>query len=152
MSVFAFETVLQFNDAIDAYQFSFELASMHTNRKKLLIITDASKANPYTGLNETHYHEMVVAGDAAALCTAIACTLDRLSAIVVKSPIAPPYYYKKVRELASAEGAIMIWDEVGKDFNDASQQNIIAKNSKPDIFCFSNTDKIFIGISKKVMG
>lgn len=87
------------------------LARVRTGRSKVLVITDP---NGLESLDQDV--ERVPYGQTAALCATIAeCTNERVAAIVVEPTLdvfpRHRWFLKKVRELASAEGALLICDE-----------------------------------------
>lgn len=137
-----------------AQEIAFKAAQQHTQREKLLILSDNNYFNPYEDINNEAVVEIIQAGDTATLCKAIANSSERIAAIIVKHTQASPYYYKKVRELSSAEGAVMIWDALNQTCNQATLFNKISKNSQPDIICFSvlqTETTIWIGGKKTIL-
>ncbi|MFN7097146.1 MAG: hypothetical protein ACK4PR_06270, partial [Gammaproteobacteria bacterium] len=90
-----------------ARQQALSRAQQYTARSKLLLLASSTiqkKISPYQNI------EIVPTGNTDFLCQAIATSIDRIAAIIVSHDKITPYYWRKVRELASAEGALMIWD------------------------------------------
>jgi FkbM family methyltransferase len=115
------------------------LAKSHTKRNKVIVLVDPKKINTDKSSQEEKDILTIAADKSQRLCEAIALSKERIAAIVIRHHQAAPYYYKKVRELSSAEGALMIWDQIEFD-NNVLQQNLrITKHCQPDIACFSIT-------------
>ena len=125
-----------------AYTLTIQLAQKHTKRNKILIIDTPLVIKNDQALEIDKNTDFILADDTAQLCEAIACSEERIAAIVVKHVQFSPYYYKKVRELASAEGAIMIFDLLNMPSINEINHFKISKNSLPDIICINLTLKI----------
>ncbi len=128
------ETIKPVKTAVQAYATALALAKQYTGRSKQLVIVDPAVMSENEEYIVTDNTMLLPSGDSALLCEAIALSTERIAAIVIKHHRILAYYYKKVRELSSAEGAIMIWDgfTVGLD-ND--QLVKIPANSQPDLIC-----------------
>ncbi len=63
------------------------------------------------------------------LCQEIALTTSRIAAILITYDLAPPFFYKKARELCNAEGAFFILQIHLKS------SVKINTNYQPDIYC-----------------
>jgi len=114
----------------EARLYALKVAGMYADRTKIIVLSDPHNLNE--DKNKYENHEVLPANNAGILCENIAISEERIAAIVVNYNKASHFYYKKVREIASAENAIMIWDTLDK-----SIQNIkIPTNCAPDIFCF----------------
>jgi len=127
--------------AQEAYVLAVKIAQSYTKRKKVFILADSNEfvdENPHTC--------SLQAGNAAQLCEAIALTDERIAAIIIRSHRASHFYYKKVRELSSAEGALMIWDRLT---NHADQK--IARHCIPDIAIFTHLRVAFLLAKKELM-
>ncbi len=111
---------------------AIQLAKKYTQRCKILILADPLNLTPYAGIINDEYLAVIPAGNAAVLCAAIANSAERIAAVIIKYEQASPYYYKKVRELTSAEGAVMILDSLAPQRDKPLK---FSKNSQPDMIC-----------------
>lgn len=124
---------------------SIDIARQVTNRNKVIVIID-HPTTVTSNMLSTNDIEYIVANTPQNLCQAIAWSHERIAAIIVKCHAASPYYYKKVRELASAEGALMIWSSK----KDNGENYKIKKHYYPDIIEFQYDDKTWIGTRKGI--
>jgi len=122
-----------------------QLARTTTGRQQALILTDP--AQPQSAPNDDL--AFISAGHAGQLCQAIANSPERLAALVVKYDQASAFYYKKVRELSSAEGAVLIWDALDIAFE---QSPVWPKNSQPDLIGFKLDNAIWLGAKQDMLG
>lgn len=111
---------LQWVNAIDDHQQPLQqalsIAQQYTARSNVLTLSSST-------------------GDCISeLCLAIAIASERIAAIIINQHEVYPYYARKVRELASAEGALMIWDisQHALELTDIK----ISKKNQPDLLCF----------------
>ncbi len=123
-------------------QIVINIAKSYTQRNKILMIVDPFLMTYQNVKNNNDTMEFIAADDAAQLCESIACSAERIAAICVKYDKASTYYYKKVRELTSAEGAMMIWDKLNNDPITANVSFNISKKSLPDLICFKTQSTI----------
>lgn len=123
------------------HHLAINLARSFTKRNKIIVITNSQLFNQKSADNDDNV-EFIVADDSSQLCLTIASSAERIAAIVVKYHQASPYYFKKVRELASAEGAVMIWDNLDNATIDIKTTLKISKKSLPDLICFYNQSTV----------
>lgn len=127
---------------------ALQLARNHTKRTKILRLAEiSSEAN----MSQAEDSDVIPAGNAAQICVAIATSAERLAALVVEYDQAAPFYYKKVRELASAEGAVMIWDALASKLGQTDTRSNLSKNSQPDLICFSTETAVWLGGKGEIM-
>ena len=112
-----------------AKQLAINAAQIHTGRKKVILMRATEPISKVRG-------SVIKSGSAERLCLAIAESVERIAAFIVECGTEPPYYYKTVRELASAEGAVMIWNANNKVLVDGASSFKIPKTGMPDILCF----------------
>jgi glutamate-1-semialdehyde aminotransferase len=142
----------QMDSRVQAYEAAVDIAKKNTGRDKLLLLVGPNNLLQEISTNEKSHQEIIATGSAAQLCETIANSAERLAAIIVKHAFDFPFYYKKVRELASAEGAIMIWDALENEFNQFKNEAKVSKYSLPDIFCFKTAKQaIWMGGKSEVM-
>jgi glutamate-1-semialdehyde aminotransferase len=127
----------------EAKAHALRLARKQTKRTHILILADPLQAE--VGQDKNDDLTVIPAGNAARLCEAIAISAERLAAIVVSYQQASPFYYKKVRELSSAEGAVMIWNALDSPLNQADTRINLSKNSQPDLICFILDKAVWLG-------
>lgn len=129
-----------------------QLAIKHTQHKKIIVLVDKQTADcAILRLIDINV-EYIVADDVALLCETIAKSEERIAAIIISCKNSTPYYYKKVRELCSAEGALMIWENIS--ISSHHKNFTISKYSQPDIICFDFENNEFcawIGTRKDVV-
>jgi glutamate-1-semialdehyde aminotransferase len=125
-----------------------QLARTKTARRKVLILSDPAQSCLAQGDDLA----FIAAGNAGQLCAAIANSNERLAALVVRYAHASTFYYKKVRELSSAEGAAMIWDALDIPLQQAETNITWAKNSQPDLMCFQFDSAIWLGAKQDMPG
>ena len=134
------------NSSGEARLYALRVACMYADRTKIIVLSD-----PYNldkDKNEYENHELLPANNAGILCEKIAISEERIAAIVVNYNNASNFYYKKVREIASAENAIMIWDTLDKSMQDIK----IPTNCAPDIFCFKfSTSSYWLAFTRVFM-
>lgn len=105
---------------------AIQLARDFTGRSKVLWLANG-KAAPFSVV-------LLPAMKPAVLCHAIGESSERIAAIILDPIRADEFrlkrFLKRVRELASAEGAVLIWNQGSADFdpNDFELQ--------PDLTCF----------------
>lgn len=129
---------------------ALQLAKEFTNRTKFIFITDNLSSKVEENFLPHENIETILAGDKAKLCETIAMSSERIAGIIVKAHCASLHYYKKVRELTSAEGAVMIWDQLDSKMNANDSLVKITKTSQPDLICFNLTTVIWIGSKKEL--
>ncbi len=127
-----------------AYQRVVQAAKKHTSREKILILEDPDVFSDLIENQQNQAIEIIPADDATLLCETIANSADRIAAIIIKYHQASTYYYKKVRELSSAEGAVMIWDNLSQTDIKAGTSFNMSKKSFPDLMFF-NLNNVWIG-------
>jgi hypothetical protein len=124
------EKIMRINSYPAACALIEEIIYQNANRTKILVLSDPTQLHK----NPNHYqnYDLLPAGNMEILCNTMATAEERIAALVVNSNQSTGFYYKKVRELASAENALMIWDTF-----DQSIRNVkIPVNAAPDIVCF----------------
>lgn len=129
------EQIQTFSNLQNIEQTAINKAKIHTARKKILVIINLDITTNQDFSNNNEDYEYIVANDAAQLCEAIACSTERIAAIIVKYHKASTYYYKKVRELSSAEGAVMIWSFLNDEPIKTGSSLNISRKSLPDLIC-----------------
>jgi hypothetical protein len=127
---------------------ALQLARKQTGRTQILILEDPLQYEVSLDENDCL---TIPAGKTAHLCEAIANSAKRLAAIVVRDKHAAPFYYKKVRELSSAEGARMIWEALDGPLNHTDTCAKLTKNSPPDLICFIFNTTIWLGSKTQMM-
>ncbi len=138
------EQIIPASNQENAYQMVLQLAKKHTSRNKILILENPIIFDGTISDSRDKDIEIIPADNAALLCETIAISAERIAAIIVKHDKASNYYYKKVRELSSAEGAVMIWDNLHLPRIKADAPLNMSKKSFPDLICF-NLNNVWIG-------
>lgn len=148
------ENVQSFSNLQDTEQAAINNAKTHTARNKILVIIDSNLMTPPMRDSNNELMEYIVADDATQLCLAIACSTVRIAAIVVRTHKASNYFYKKVRELSSAEGAVMIWNILNNEPIKIGLSLNMSKKSLPDLICFktqSHFEQYWLGGKSELM-
>jgi len=83
--------------------------------------------------------------DPKALCADIANSEERLAALQLSNAKATPLFYKRARQLASAEGALLILDFL----NESEINSIAINNTQPELIAFKK-ENYYLGISHKL--
>ena len=105
-------------------------ARNYAKRNKTILLSDPNNFE-YLIPSDNHL-EVLPADNTDTLCKTIAISEERIAAIIINFHKTSHHYYKKLREIASAENAILIWDVLKY-----SIANIhIPTHSAPDILCF----------------
>lgn len=128
---------LQVSTECKAHEVALELAQHYTGRSKAIILVDHA---PTSYINKRHV-TFLQGGHIASVCEAIAVSEERIAAIVVRYFEGSHFYYKKIRELASAEGAVMIWDYLIGNVNHVIK---IYQDCMPDMVLFHHLEQIGI--------
>ena len=117
-------------------QRSLTLSSARTiTAKESIIVLSHQEIEGYPKSPLTHY---LPYGDFQKLTVTMAQTFGDLAAVVVVPPLYESSLHtgemRRIRQLANAEGALMIWDELIKDSETEKMRTMI----KPDIYLASN--------------
>lgn len=141
------------NNRLSAYHQIIELAKKITGRSKMLFLINDESESFALKISKEIACDIIFSGSTTTLCEAMANSADRLAAIFLTHTNHHPLYYKKSRELASAEGAILVLDTLDKNINQSKQINI-PRYSYPDIIIFnddSSTAPIWIGSKQELV-
>lgn len=137
------------NNRLSAYHQIIELAKKITERSKMLFLINDEDESFTLKISKEIACDIIFSGSTTTLCEAIANSADRLAAIFLTHTNHHPLYYKKSRELASAEGAMLVLDTSDKK-NNQSKQISIPRYSYPDIIiCNGESSEAPIWIGSK---
>ena len=135
----------RFNHSNEATEWVMQMACQRTRRTKCLLCVDSTLVGEMQQDKNRDHTEVIALGDRGQLCTSLATSTERIAAIVIKPFLVYstgfPYYFSKVRELASAEGALMICDEIGDFFLKSNEYSKLAVRHHPDIICFNDSEE-----------
>jgi hypothetical protein len=131
----------------EAYENIFSSIKYNNDRTKVIIISDYT---PKLDLPDNIVITHIQGGNIATLCEEIAISNERVGAIIVNNCHGSSFFRKKVRELASAEGAILIFDEIDPIFTDEIYS--ITKLDTADIVLFEWQGIFWLGSNLALAG
>ncbi|WP_394838760.1 hypothetical protein LVJ94_17865 [Pendulispora rubella] len=122
-----------------------ELSQRRSGRACLLVLAPPKPSALMKALASQAGSKVVSAGSAALLCRAIAESGERIGAIAVQpepSVRAQRRYLRRVRDLASAEGALMLCDESSSSAEALTAGYVHAMYGiTPDLVCVRSSDE-----------
>ena len=119
-------------------------ACSYSSRSKVIVIQNLhaiGSADLGPGISV----ETIPALKLALLCRVIAESEVRIAAIFVTPmtgvDLVHKRFVRRVRELASAEGALLVWDETILEHEDSPESRLQFYGIKPDIVCAAATER-----------
>lgn len=121
-----------------------ELSKKRTGRSRILVLEPTSPSALMTALASHGDSNVISGGDASLLCRAIAESAERIGAVAVQPEFGDPRqrrFLRRVRDLASAEGALMICDEsvIGSRILTTGCMHVFY-GVTPDVVCLRSND------------
>lgn len=112
----------------------YQIVELNTSRQKILTFID------------NQYFEFVKGQTISALCEYIGYSTTRIGAIIISDSDTSPFFYKKMREIASAEGALLILH-----VSHSSNTKQVIRYASPDCLLFFNEECYWLGCSKNTV-
>ena len=115
----------------ESYDHIVKAVNHFSGRRKFIIITDAVD---YAEIDDNKYIVNIQNGNIENICNEIALSSERIAAIIIFNHYGSSFFRKKMRELASAEGAFLIIDETNQ--TEIASNYSISKSCLPDMILF----------------
>lgn len=136
--------VLHAKSAEESVRRAFRVARQKTKRRKIVNVLPADYTETNPGIKDSKSHVTVYTNHISNFCRALATSEARVAAVVV-TPDERDLKYKgflrEIRELTSAEGALLIWKEVEGNENAENENPREFFGIQPDIICWSGNEK-----------